>query len=241
MTSRSSTTLGELKLPVKFRSEENDSVNRKMAKYASDAGSNWFMFASAWNAVAYRLIAAHKSCEKFDKLIVATPQTIALRFDQDHEMFDFFTAALSCLECAFTATFACASQAAPAVFPINADNDLKIMPTMICKRLKSEFADSSLVSSMVGILRAPRYKQLADFRNYLSHRGTLPRKQYASTGSSTPDPASEVSGNPQSLAWKWIYDFKIESGCFNPFVEFTDEAVKNLICGLDEFTALTLK
>lgn len=241
MPSKFSNALGELELPEIFSTEEYDSVNKKMAKYANDVGSNWIMFASAWNGVGYRLIATHKSCENFNNLIVATPQTIALRFEQDHEMFGFFAAALSCLECAFTAAYACASQATPTFFPIITDSDLKLMPVVICNRLKTQYADSPLVSSMVEILQSGLYKQISDFRNYLSHRGTLPRKQYASVGSFTPDPPAEVSGNPQKLAWNWIYDFKIECGCFKPFVVFVDEAAKSLVCGLDEFTESTLK
>jgi hypothetical protein len=240
MTEKFSKTLGDLGLPANFPHLEFDFVNTKMARFSQDPTSNWFMFAAAWNGVGYRLRAAHKSSLTFDVLLDTTPVSIELRFQQDHEMFVFFASALSALECAFFAAYACVAQAAPADYPIILDKDLRITPERISEKLNKKFAGTKIVNSMMSILADPKYDELSDFRNYLAHRGTLPRRQYASVGSSAVDPPSEVSGNPIQLASSWIYDFKILPGCLNPFVVFVDIAVGNIVRGLEEFATTNL-
>jgi len=235
MTKNFSNTLGDLGLPANFPTLQFDAVSEKMSRHSKNPSSNWFMFAAAWNATGYRLIATHRSSTKFDELLNSSPASIELRFLQDDEMFSFFSAALSAIECAFFAAYACVSQIFPADYPINLDKDLRITPERIIEKLKKKLSGTSLGNQMINTHNDTKYTELSNFRNYLSHRGTLPRQQYAAVGPAAVDRPSTVSGNPTQIASKWIYDFEILPGCLIPFVDFADIAVGTIIHRLDEF------
>ncbi|WP_156116671.1 hypothetical protein [Massilia sp. 9096] len=241
MVQKFSKTLGDLNLPENFPHLEFDSVNAKMANYAQNPSSNWFMFAAAWNATGYRAIATHKSSARFDELLANSAASLELRFLQDHEMFSFFTAALSAIECAFFATYACVSQAFPSDYPIALDKDLRVTPEKIFAKMKAKHGSTAIVNAMKDILSDPQYAELSNFRNYLAHRGILPRKQYAATGPGAVDLPSDVSGNPTQLASSWIYNFKLVPGCLIPFVDFTDKAIGSIVQQLHDFATVDLK
>jgi len=241
MTQQFTKTLGDLSLPANFPYSAFDAVNQKMGGYAQNPSSNWFMFAAAWNAIGYRLIATHRSCSKFDELMNSSPVSVKLRFLQDDEMFSFFAAALSAIECAFFAAYACVSQAFPADYPITLDKNLRITSEKIFEKLKKKLAGSEIINAMNNILNDPKYAEISNFRNYLSHRGALPRQQYFAVGSAAADRASTVSGNPIRLASTWIYDFELVPGCLIPFVDFTDTAVCTIVQQLEELTNAILE
>ena len=104
MSESSSRTLGAFKtskiLPVK----EFDFVNQLVSTYSEMNQASWYGFASAWNAIAYRLRAAHEHRDDFISSIQkSTSPEPNERFHQDHNLFIFALSAISAIECFFFA------------------------------------------------------------------------------------------------------------------------------------------
>lgn len=229
----SSVTLGDLRLPPGFPVAEFDRVDEWMsARGGNPPDSVWFAFASAWNAVAYRLKGAAEHCaalcDSFARSSSAAPKE---RWRQEHDLLGFAATATSALECCCFAAYCVGHIIDPARFPMTKPKNLNVYAWQVVPLFQAGFPGELLADLMNRVVNASEYQQLKVFRDVLLHRGTPPRMHSPSTG---PDLPSTIPSNLKDLAKEWTYDTDLSS-------TRTTEAwmriqVFGLIIAIDQFT-----
>jgi hypothetical protein len=126
-------------------------------------------------------------------------------------LFGFASAAISTLECSAFAAYCVGSLARPDVFPTNADSDLKFYPAQVRDTYLRTYPQEAVGVVLDEILRSATYVKLADLRNVLSHRGTLPRAFRVSVGSARSDgDGAFIPSNPKSISTNWQIDQRLD-------------------------------
>jgi hypothetical protein len=90
MMAQASRTLGSFNVPTSLPSAEFDLVNEWMAKRSSGAEDIWYSFATAWNAIAYRMRSALDHERAFTASVTGSSAPPAEeRYRQDYDLFGF--------------------------------------------------------------------------------------------------------------------------------------------------------
>lgn len=239
MTSPVSRALGSLPLPASLPLAEFDAVNERVASHRSGKDDIWYGFASAWNAVAYRLRAALEHGVAFTASVTrSSAPPPDERYRQDHDLFGFVVSALSAVECFHFAAYCIGTLVAPAEFPLSRPSSLRFYPDSVRDRFQRGFPAESLTGAMVTCLAASEYSRLTELRSVLVHRGTPPRMTFFST--SGPDRPSAIPSNLAALASQWSYDLHLQPQCLEPYAQWLESSIRDLVVEASVFSAARL-
>jgi hypothetical protein len=234
--SPTSRTLGAFQVPAGLPVTEFDAINERISQQSVGDKTLWHAFASAWNALAYRLRAAQDHClafsESVSKSSAPPPEE---RYQQDHDLFGFVACAVSTVECFHFAAYCIGALVAPATFTFLTASNLKFYPCDVLSRFVQAFPNEAITGAMQRCLSSPEYATLTQLRDVLAHRGTPPRQHFLST--SGPDRPSAIPSNLSDLAASWRYDLELNAGCLEPYRVWLENSVRTLVIGAAGFAA----
>lgn len=148
-------------------------------------------YLSAWSALAWRYGEALHEAAAFQTHFQQHGESPPApeRFPQERMLFDFFGAAVSSLETLYFAIHAMASKSHPADFPMSTVEELRaVTPTNVIARLKKAYPGDPLIAALEALKSDPRYVDLHNMRNVLTHRGAPGRQFSVGIGTGVPDP-----------------------------------------------------
>lgn len=208
-----------LVMPRSFNSEAHNNVHECLAPYKGTHFGEWMSFGIAWKGVAYRYKGALTYHQRFTQLIKVTKSPVPEdRFEQEHVLFGFFSAALSSIECYYYALYCIAAMKNSVAFPAASPKDLRIYPVNVKDKFLAVFPNELVTAGMQSAISDPIYAEIGDIRNVLTHRGSPPRQFFqggshhgkAMSPSNLKDPASqwvyafEIDGKTTASKWQWV-------------------------------------
>jgi hypothetical protein len=197
--------------------------------------SAWRGFAAAWNAVAYRLIAAHRHAERLRQLASSSASTAEERFQQDDEMFCWAVAAQSAIECAFFAAQIVTAVGSAESFDPMDDGDLRLSLKDIAKNVAERFPQLKITEVLWRYSAADEFRGLSDLRRVLFHRGTLPRHIHASLGADI-QIRDTIPSNPAHPGNQWRFDFIFGPNMTDAPQMWCEAAVADIVVALADVT-----
>lgn len=196
-----------LVMPQSFNSAAHDKVHECLLPYKDNHLSEWMSFGIAWKGVAYRSKAALSYHQRFTDLVRRTTSPASEeRFEQEHALFGFFSAALSSLECYYYALYCVGAMQNSAAFPAASPKDLRVYPLNVKDRFLATFPSDPVTAEMQSVIADPMFSEISDIRNVLNHRGVPPRHFFQ--GGDKHGKAMAPS-NPKDPAAQWAYLFEI--------------------------------
>jgi hypothetical protein len=225
-------------LPDEFDVATFDAVSKLLGAFGETHPSERSSFAAAWNAVGFRFRAAYDYSREFTASI---SQSVGPggdeRYRQDHCIFGFTTSALSTLECICFAAYCIGSIASPSAFPVTTAKDLRqIKPEEVARRFRAEYPQAGLTVEISEIIAAPGYTDLGELRNFLSHRGSLPR-QFRMSSPST----AFIPDNPKDVASDWRITRVLGPQLTSDLMQFVSTATTGLIAQTLTFAEAELR
>ena len=235
----SSRTLGGFQVPVGLPVAEFDVVNQLVSQSSTGNKDVWHAFASAWNALAFRLRAAQEHSVAFSTSVAeSSGPPPEQRYRQETDLFVFVTSAVSAVECFFFAAHCIGALVTPTVFPVSKPSHLKLYPDHVRNHFVQAYPDDKLTTAMRQSLASSEYATLSDLRNVLAHRGTPPRQHFLSA--SGPDTPSTIPSNLKDLASNWRYDMALDAQCLDPYGAWLEHTVCTLVVETASFTTTRL-
>lgn len=234
-----SISLGTFDMPVDLPVSEYDKVMAIVGKHQTQVDV-YKAFVAAWTGVAYRCRGMNEFAHDFlSSANQSTSPEINERFRQDNNLFCFFAAGLSALECVILSSYCVGSLANPVAFPISVAKDLDFRVAEVLKRFKNTFPSSPVSTTLEQVISCDDYQQLSNFRNALAHRGTPPRTHYAENFGPGDKP-SAIMSNPKALPSDWQFAFELSDTAMQPVKKFVLDSVSKLIVSLETFAASEL-
>ncbi|OFV83897.1 MAG: hypothetical protein A2W26_01010 [Acidobacteria bacterium RBG_16_64_8] len=218
-----------------FPVEAFDAINERMSRRTGGTKSAWHAFASAWNAVVYRLTAAHQHADSLRLLLASPGASPEARYAEDHELLCWAVSAQSAVECGFCAVQVAALIADGKPFTPTKDAELRFSPRGVATDVAARWPASAIAGVLARRVAAPKLRQIEDLRRVLFHRGTLPRMIFLSvgTGRTTPD---ATPSNPADPADQWRYDLDVTPGMVDSKLVWCDDTIAELITALEAMT-----
>lgn len=172
-------------VPPDFPASGLDAVVQRIAEGPPHSNSQWAVVGPAWNAVAYRFLAAARADDALGRSFLkdGTAPVPVARTRQELALFAFVTAACACVESLYFALYASGSILRPAGFPLNTlDDFVDATPGETARRYRAAFPGDPLAGRLRGTLRTGAFRELTMWRNIAVHRAALPRMIYVSAG-----------------------------------------------------------
>lgn len=161
-----------------------DRINQRVAAIPGRSDPIWEQFATAWNAVAYRFLAAARADARFINAIRRGD-----RVRQELDLFSFVSTACSSIECLSYAIHAVGAILSASDFPITTEPDRKsVHLESTARRLEARYPGDRLPALMARVRVDPEWRQLVDWRDIEIHRGTPSRQIHLSGGGTTSRP-----------------------------------------------------
>jgi hypothetical protein len=151
-------------LEDRYRKANSDKVN-----------PDWAALASATNGLTYRWLALADAEKTFGSTFIKTAKTTGDRYIEESALFAFFSNALSAVELSYFSIYTFAAQLEPTAFGSIRTNPTKIKPAHVAKTFSSKWPTEALTLELSGAVASQPYKDVAELRNILSHRGTPAR------------------------------------------------------------------
>lgn len=218
-----------------FPFEAFDEINQRMSRRTAGSKSAWHAFVSAWNAVVYRLTAAHQHADRL-RLLLATPgASPEARYAEDHELLCWAVSAQSAVECLCFAVQVAVLVADGKPFTPTKDAELRFSPRGVARDVTARWPASLIAKVLARRATAPDLQEIEDLRRVLFHRGVLPRMIFPSggTGPTTPD---AIPSNPADPADQWRYDLEVTPTIVVSQLAWCDDTIAELITALEATT-----
>jgi hypothetical protein len=226
-------------MPADFNLSGYDAVNVCMASYKSTHPAQWGSFAAAWNAVAYRYCGLAEADKELRTSITSSnappPEE---RYRQEQALFSFFANGVSTLECFFFACYCFASVVNHVAFPVTEAKGLRIDSHGVAKKFGEGFQSEQLTREMARCLKDEKYREMADFRIVLFHRGSLPRRFYRG---GQRDGAATIPAKPTQPSDQWLFDLPLDEQTIRSWREWLSEMLSGLIDGAEHFCARNVR
>ena len=155
------------------------------------------------------------------------------RHIQEKALFKFFTSGCSSIECFYFSSYCIGSIVDSNKFPIVSPNDLRIYPQDVADAFGDRFPQDTLCTKLTEIIKADEFKKLYNYRNFLSHRGALPRQSHLGGNR---DGLTFIPKNPSDLSDNWIHDFELNEATTRIPREWLENLLQNCIAELNAFT-----
>lgn len=142
-------------------------------------------FAGAWNALAYRFVAAvnygDELIDSFSTYGTSPPPNE--RFVQERLLFDFFSSGFSAFECVFYGCYAIGNFLMPENFLLeSAKEQQQVSPSRTRDAFLKAFPGDQLLMDINKLFMDQEYQRWREIRNILTHRAAPGRTMYVSLG-----------------------------------------------------------
>lgn len=158
--------------PGGFPAEIYNRVHQ-IINYKASGHPNAIKFSGAWNALAYRNLEADECAVQFARHFAkyGSSPSSQERYHQERSIFDFYSAAVSCLDAVTFAIFAIASLKHGTTFPLSTEKDEKnATPDKLLAKLQANFPSDTITGAWEALCSNPQNKEIRDIRNVLTHR-----------------------------------------------------------------------
>ena len=184
-TNRSGVSTTGLLMPTEFPVAAYERIHAKVQplRDASPAAMN--EFAGAWNAISYRYVAFVECDEAFRNSLAAhgTAPPALERYNQERDLFGFFSNGFSTFESFFYAAFAMLCLLKPNDFQIGTPQQQRnVTGTNTVSAYRRAFTPNSIIEALETLLKDPTYVELREIRNILSHRSAPGRTIHVAFG-----------------------------------------------------------
>lgn len=184
----------QLDLPDTFPNSEFESfMEASRAILLPDKGAPWKEFAGASNLIGWRFRACNEYCQSYlaSWREFGTNVSFEELYSRERNMFGMFVSGISCIESITYAVAALASHPQKLGLPFGDQEQRRCNPKALKQRLDSLAAAAPIVEALDRLLRSAEWNLWLSLRNRMTHRSNLPRRHYASVGS-TPLPENPV-------------------------------------------------
>ncbi len=193
--------------PNWFPTKLHDETNQFVVQSGSTDRLEWRAFASAWNAVAARSRRAEDVALALRSAWRTSPNPVPEdRYREDCLLFEFACSFVSAVECGAYSVYVVLAIRSPAHFRLTDDKDLQRISLKHLERTAKtagqDFTEISAVAHAVGT----DIGEIRDIRDFLSHRGQLPRRVFLTMGEPR---GSTVPSAPKVSPAKWEYDAEL--------------------------------
>lgn len=209
-------------------------ISQAVASKREKHGSAGQSFAAAWNAVPIRFQAMFEADDTFTGSVMRSNMPPAdERYTQEKALFKFFTSARSSLECFYFASYCIGSIVDSDTFPIEIQKDLKIYPKDVSKNFNKRFSQDSLSIVLDKTIKAAEFEIIKEYRDFLSHRGALPRHAYVGGNKHG---SAFIPENPRDLSDNWKPTFELNDYSTRGIRKWLEATLSNCIAELHSFT-----
>jgi hypothetical protein len=180
-------SINSLDMPPDFPAEKFEAVYKKLRGAYSGRTRHEVLVVGALNAIAYRFKSLAECDESFTDLIKAHAPD-QLRYEQERDLFGFFSNFYSVFEAFCFALFAVGALIDPAKFPLTGEKDERnVNWGTMQKAFRNAFPGDPICTMLKNIATNNAFKDLRTVREILTHRAVPPRAFMITTG---PSPAS---------------------------------------------------
>jgi hypothetical protein len=180
-------------VPDDFPAAQYNLIHTTMQRRATE--TLFWEYGFAWNAVAYRFTQTADHDDAYRRMLAGSGDANMIRYQQEKELFCFFTAGLSVLEAFFYAMHSAAAIADPASFPMATEGDLKRVGIRLTKgRFARRFPAESLTQAMTSVVADPSLDRWERVRYVLVHRQAPGRVVFGSTVREAPPDEWKLEG-----------------------------------------------
>jgi hypothetical protein len=142
-------------------------------------------FAGAWNALAYRFLAVteYEAALTGSLAKVGTSSAPTERYQQERDLFGFFSNGFSIFEAAFYGLFSLGAFLSAASFPMSSAKDQqRISPSSTAAAMTKAFPGDPLQQVIISVSSDPAYVECREVRNVLTHRAAPGRTFFVGIG-----------------------------------------------------------
>jgi hypothetical protein len=220
-------------MPPDFPVKTYNEVLKYINKYNTSKKEEWTLFHMGWNGLRYRYRAMADYDEQFTSSVKkSNSSSHEERYIQENALFGFFVSGVSAIECLFFSIYCMASFINTKSFPVMKANELRFDPENVTTRFNISFPNDALSSCMTNFQANPKWTDLNDFRNVLSHRGVPPRTFYAG---GERDGMATIPINPKEPSHIWKYDFYINENTTSSYRHWLSKELTNLLNNVETF------
>src|SRR5437660_721685 len=166
-------TANGLVMPSDFPREPFEAIHTKLASSSSGRENLYAQFAGAWNALSYRHLALTEYGDAFAASLATfgtSPDAIR-RYEQERDLFGFFSNGFAAFEAYFYALFAIGALLDSSAFPlVSPSHQQQVSPTHTIRTYAKAFHGDAIIAAFDKLASNPGYRQWRDIRNVLTHR-----------------------------------------------------------------------
>jgi len=166
-----------------FPKDKYEKIYIKVLQYKDNFQLQYQQFSGGWRSLVYRYLACTKHSDDYIKIIKKDriSPSYFLRYEQERELFNFFTNGLSAIETLGYMLYMICS--------IDKPNDFKVIKKDLWKiklknkseectvgKLKTFYPEENITQELEKLINSQEYKEWVEVRNVLMHRETPPRK-----------------------------------------------------------------
>ena len=170
-------------LPQYFPKDKYEKIYIKVLQYKDNFQLQYHQFTGGWKSLVYRYFACTKHGDDYIKIIKKDriSPSYFLRYEQERELFNFFTNGLSAIETLGYMLYMVCS--------IKKPNDFKVIKKDLWKiklknkrkdctveKLKTFYSEENITKELEKLTNSLEYKDWVEVRNVLMHRETPGRK-----------------------------------------------------------------
>lgn len=219
-------------LPQKFPKDKYKKIYIKVLQYKDNFQLQCKQFRGGWRSLVYRYLACIKHSDDYIKIFKKdriSPSHF-LRYEQERELFNFFTNGLSAIETLGYMFYMICSIDNSNDFKVTTKEDLKhIVLNDTVSKLKKFHSVENITKELGKLINSQEYKNWVEVRNVLMHRETPGRKIMLSSKRSKIEQSDlwfeviEINKETTACRLKWL-----ELNLFN-LIELTYDFTNKLI------------
>jgi hypothetical protein len=206
----------DLDLPDDFPVADIDGLHAHVSDYVDDGNKlppEWRGWADGLNGLVYRFRACDEHGAQVTVLLADPSPTQPTRYEQERDLFCFYSEGLSAIECVYYGLYFVGTHADGAAFPYNVD-PRDVTPKRVTMIFEASHGGEPLTKTLRDVLDSTEFKIWSGVRNYLSHRGAPGRTYYEGGGPPSgvewdlgvkdADPADELTITRLTLRREWL-------------------------------------
>ena len=167
-------------LPQYFPKDKYEKIYIKVLQYKDDFQLQYHQFTGGWKSLVYRYFACTKHSDDYIKIIKKDriSPSYFLRYEQERELFNFFTNGLSAIETLGYMLYMICSIDNSNDFKVITEEDLKkIKLHNTVSKLKKLYSVENITKELENLINnSQEYEKWVEVRNVLMHRETPGRK-----------------------------------------------------------------
>jgi len=207
-------------LPPDFPRDKYEKIRTKVLQYKDNFQLQYQQFSGGWRSLVYRYLACTKHSDDYINIIKKdriSPSHF-LRYEQERELFNFFTNGLSAIETLGYMLYMICSIDNSNDFKVTTKEDLKyIVLKDTVSKLKKFYSVENITKELEKLINYQEYTDWVEVRNVLMHRETPGRIIMASTRKAEKersdlwfkDIAIDTQTTVCRLNWLELYLFKL--------------------------------